>query len=156
MPKTWTTLTTLLSLRSSAVCPRRYVSSKDYAVSPAADNAVQIQSSPEKAPATGRDGLMRLGAGAGGGFDLDDEDDITLDEVIRLLRRAAEILEEQQEEADPRFINNAKRRMRGVLTWARNIEQHIARRTLPKTNARGRKEGPAAIDVVGYRYQESR
>ncbi len=87
---------------------------------------------------------------------LDDEDDVDLDEVIRLLRHAAEILEEQREEADPRFINNAKRRMRGALTWTRNIEQHIARRTLPKTNAQGRKGGQAAVDVVGYRYQESR
>ncbi|RPD61297.1 hypothetical protein L227DRAFT_481231, partial [Lentinus tigrinus ALCF2SS1-6] len=76
-----------------------------------------IQSSPEKAPATGRDSLLRIGAGGGAGFELDDEDDIDLDEVIRLLRRSAEILQEQRHEADPRFIQNAKRRMRGVLTW---------------------------------------
>ena len=74
--------------------------------------------------------------------------------MIRLLRRSAEILEEQRNEADPRFMENARRKMRGVLQWARNLEHHVTRRTLPKTNAQGRRDGPAAMDVIGYRYQE--
>ncbi|RPD53668.1 hypothetical protein L226DRAFT_517852 [Lentinus tigrinus ALCF2SS1-7] len=113
-----------------------------------------IQPSPAKAPRTGHDGLMRMGAGGGAGFELDDEDDIDVDEMIRLLRRSIDILQEQRDEADPRFIENAKQRMRGVFRWTRNIDRHVARRTLPKTNAQGRGEGGAATDVIGYHYPE--
>lgn len=116
---------------------------------------------------------MRIGAGSGAGFDvsthqikstkpqmltasvqLDDQEDVDVDEMIRLLRRSIEILEEQRHEADPRFLKNAKQKMKGVLKWARNIEQHNSRRTLPKTNAQGSREGTAAVDIIGYRYQE--
>ena len=62
-----------------------------------------------------------------------------------MLGRAIEILEEQRSTADPRFLQNAKDRLRGAAEWVRRIDGHEARRTMPKTNGR-------AGDVIGYRY----
>ncbi|KAH9839987.1 uncharacterized protein C8Q71DRAFT_905358 [Rhodofomes roseus] len=76
-----------------------------------------IDWSPNKAPPTGRDGLLRTRAGGSGGFalDHDDEDAGDVHEQVRLLRRAADILEEQQDLAEPRFIKNAMRATHGAV-----------------------------------------
>ncbi|KAI9057367.1 hypothetical protein FKP32DRAFT_1689206 [Trametes sanguinea] len=66
------------------------------------------------APPTGRDGLLRTQAGSGGGFELDDEEDTEIEELIRLLGRAIKILQEQH---DPRFLQTAKQRLRGAAEW---------------------------------------
>ena len=41
--------------------------------------------------------------------------------------------------------------MRTTLAFARDVEKHVNRRTMPKTNARGR-EGQAATNLIGYKH----
>ncbi|KAI0676271.1 hypothetical protein C8Q78DRAFT_1073099 [Trametes maxima] len=73
-----------------------------------------ISSSPGKAPATGRDGLLRTRAGGGAGFELEDEEDVETGEVVRLLQYAATLFVEQD---DPLFVPNAKRAARAAIRW---------------------------------------
>ncbi|KAH9836527.1 uncharacterized protein C8Q71DRAFT_46536, partial [Rhodofomes roseus] len=110
-----------------------------------------IDSSPNKAPPTGRDGLLRTRAGGSGGFALDDEDAGDVHEQVRLLRRAADILEEQQDLAEPRFIKNAMRATHGAVKWAQDIEKHERRRTMPITNTTERGQALPS-NVIGYKY----
>ncbi|KAH9831839.1 uncharacterized protein C8Q71DRAFT_780708 [Rhodofomes roseus] len=110
-----------------------------------------IDSSPNKAPPTGRDGLLRTRAGGSGGFALDDEDAGDVREQARLLRRAADILEEQHELAEPRFIKNAMRATRSAAKWAQDIDKHEHRRTMPITNAVERGQALPS-NVIGYKY----
>ena len=71
------------------------------------------------------------------------------DEAIRLLSRGVELLQEQRTNPDPQFLKHFKRAMRPTLTFVQDVEKHVNRRTMPKTNARGR-SGRAATNVVGY------
>ena len=85
---------------------------------------LQIQSSPDKPPPTGRDGLMRSQRGGNAGFEVRPAHKLTIEsqaksniqpenvqdlekaELIRRLRKAADILEAQE---DTRFIQNARK-----------------------------------------------
>ena len=80
---------------------------------------------------------------------LDDAEDVETDEAIRLLSRLSEVMAEQRD--NPDFLRRAKRTMRTTLAFARDVEKHVNRRTMPKTNARGR-EGQAATNVIGYKH----
>ncbi|RDX41098.1 hypothetical protein OH76DRAFT_1475946 [Lentinus brumalis] len=115
-------------------------------------SSVSIMSSPDKAPPTGRDGLMRTRAGGGGGFELDNAEELETDEAIRLLTRHIELIQDARNNPDDRFLKRAKRAMSGTSKFVRNVESYANRRTMPKTNARG-KEGQAATDVIGYRHK---
>ncbi|KAH9911299.1 uncharacterized protein B0H18DRAFT_1063631, partial [Fomitopsis serialis] len=111
-----------------------------------------IDSSPNKPPPTGRDGLLRARVGGSAGFTLDDEDDVDVDEHLRLLHRAADIIEEQRDAgAEGRFVQNALRATRPAVRWARDIEKHERRRTMPITNTRERGQA-APSNVIGYKY----
>ena len=69
-------------------------------------------------------------------------------ERIHLLRHAASILETQQDIADPRFIANAMRVTRGVAQFARDVEKHEHRRTIPVTNSHERGQAlPTSITL---------
>ncbi|PIL26546.1 hypothetical protein GSI_12304 [Ganoderma sinense ZZ0214-1] len=102
-----------------------------------------IQSSPQKAPPTGKDGLMRSQTGGDIGFEPENARDLEKAELVRRLRKAADILEEQE---DPRFIQNAKAVTKRVSDWVGEIELHENRRTMPTTNRR------SASSTIGYKY----
>ncbi|KAI9064572.1 hypothetical protein FKP32DRAFT_1569691 [Trametes sanguinea] len=85
-----------------------------------------LSSSPDKAPPTGADGLLRTRAGGGAGFDLDDEEDVSTAEHEVLLSRAVEILQEQLKNPDPTFIRNAiKKAMRGTIRWVCTLDHRV-------------------------------
>ena len=113
---------------------------------------------------------MRMGAGAGAGFgvrplrflnrqasltsfkliQLDDEDDELARDLVRLLRVGADALEAQLAEPEhARFVKRALSASHGYAKWAKDIEHHQNRRTMPVTNSR------AATNVIGYRYTSS-
>ncbi|TCD59764.1 hypothetical protein EIP91_011523, partial [Steccherinum ochraceum] len=80
-----------------------------------------IESSPDKAPATGADGLMRTRAGGGAGFELDDAESFDTAEIIDLLEFGVRTLRVQSQARDPRFTNNAVRSARGFIGWAQDV-----------------------------------
>ncbi|KAI9056968.1 hypothetical protein FKP32DRAFT_1584478 [Trametes sanguinea] len=85
-----------------------------------------IMSSPDKAPPTGADGLPRTRAGNGAGFELDDEDDVNITEIERLLTKSAQIFAEQLRNPEPRFIRNAiKNAMRGTIRWVCRLDHTV-------------------------------
>ncbi|KAI9059933.1 hypothetical protein FKP32DRAFT_1760738 [Trametes sanguinea] len=85
-----------------------------------------IMSSPDKAPPTGADGLPRTRAGNGAGFDLDDEDDVNITEIKRLLTKSAQIFAEQLRNPEPRFVRNAiKNAMRGTIRWVCRLDHTV-------------------------------
>ncbi|TCD62121.1 hypothetical protein EIP91_007458 [Steccherinum ochraceum] len=103
-----------------------------------------ILSSPSKPSRS--DGLMRTRAGGGAGFEVDDFDS-SMKDLANRLRRAANIIDDQRERNDdPRFLLNARQAMKRATKWTTNVENHIHRRTIPKTNT------PDSTDVIGYKY----
>ncbi len=72
-------------------------------------------------------------------------------EMARKLRLGADILEEQAERAEPRFLANAKRAVKPAVDWVTNIEQELKRRTMSTTNANVRGQ-PALRDIIGYKF----
>ncbi len=76
-------------------------------------------------------------------------EELETDEAIRLLTRHIELIQDARNNPDDRFLKRAKRAMSGTSRFVRNVESHIKRRTMPKTNAQGR-QGQAATDVIGY------
>ncbi|KAI0682131.1 hypothetical protein BC835DRAFT_1424816 [Cytidiella melzeri] len=109
-----------------------------------------INSLPAKPPPTGRDSLMRTRAGGGAGFELDDEDEREIDELINKLERAVVILKEQRPHysQDPRFLRNAMKVFRPGLKLVDKVTHHEARRTMPVTNgsASSRRSLPASLE----------
>ncbi|KAI0826923.1 hypothetical protein BC628DRAFT_1495368 [Trametes gibbosa] len=79
-----------------------------------------ISSSPDKAPATGRDGLPRLRSGGDCNF----EDEQDLEEIARRLSSAVKVLSSQADNPDPRFFRNAARCMQGAIKWVSMSDQH--------------------------------
>lgn len=69
--------------------------------------------------------------------------DLEKAELIRRLRKAADILEAQE---DTRFIQNARKVTKRVSDWVGEIELHENRRTMPTTNTR------SASSTIGYKY----
>ncbi|KAJ3473316.1 hypothetical protein NLI96_g13052 [Meripilus lineatus] len=110
-----------------------------------------ITSSPSKPAPTGHDGLMRTRAGGGAGFELDDQKTADYQETLRLLRLAGDIYESQLLNPDPRFVNTAQRKFSNILKWAKDVEKHQQRRSLPITNAKSTRE-PLPSNVIGYRH----
>ncbi|KAI1783374.1 hypothetical protein LXA43DRAFT_1102607 [Ganoderma leucocontextum] len=106
-----------------------------------------IQSSPQKPPPTGRDGLMRSRAGGNAGFEPENASELETTELIRRLRKAADIIEAQQ---DRRFIENAKHVSKRVSDWVADIERHESRRTMPTTNT------ASSTSTIGYKYTSMR
>ena len=45
--------------------------------------------------------------------------------------------------------------MRSTLTFVQDLEEHVNRRTIPKTNARDGRSGQAATNVVGYMHPDT-
>lgn len=85
---------------------------------------------------------------------LDDEDEVETDELIRLLRFAADTIEEQKNNPDKRFITSAKRALRTAVGWAQGIQHHENRRTMPITNGSRRDRRSLPATAIGYRYRE--
>ncbi|RDX44376.1 hypothetical protein OH76DRAFT_1487106 [Lentinus brumalis] len=119
---------------------------------PAIAPSSPIDSSPNKPPPTGADGLMRSRAGGDAGFELDDADIVRLTEMVRKLRAGADILEQQIGQADRRFLANAERAIKPTISWVTNIEQELTRRTMTTTNATVRGK-PALRDIIGYKFR---
>lgn len=82
-----------------------------------------------------------------------DEQDWTVTDITHALSRAAELIREHQQLADDHFVKDARRRTQGVLKWASDIEHHVARRTMPKTNTAS-KTDPKTRNTHGFRYAE--
>ena len=83
---------------------------------------------------------------------LDDERERATDELIDALRAAADILTAQRDNPDPRFIDNAKRAMRGTQNWVSDVRRHERRLTMPMTNTNDKRQ-PLPANVIGYLYQ---
>ncbi|KAI0824106.1 hypothetical protein BC628DRAFT_1379831 [Trametes gibbosa] len=84
-----------------------------------------ITSSPDKAPPTGRDGMLRSGSGGGAGFDLDDEEDVELDSLERCLTKGAIILREQANNLDGRFFQKAAEQVCGTIHWVCKLDNRV-------------------------------
>ncbi|GJE92122.1 hypothetical protein PsYK624_082750 [Phanerochaete sordida] len=97
----------------------------------------QIYSSPSKPPPTGRDGLMRVRAGGGAGFELDNNEVLETEEVAAYLKYVAEELLEHKNDTDQRWVRNLKKKVKPAVTAGRELKQHNERRTMPVTNAPG-------------------
>ncbi|EIW58936.1 uncharacterized protein TRAVEDRAFT_48076 [Trametes versicolor FP-101664 SS1] len=82
-----------------------------------------ITSSPDKAPPTGRDGMLRSQSGGGAGFDLDDEEDIELDVLEDSLTKGVTILHEQANNLDNRFFRRAMEEVRGTIRWVCKLDK---------------------------------
>ncbi|KAI0324630.1 hypothetical protein GY45DRAFT_1262496, partial [Cubamyces sp. BRFM 1775] len=93
-----------------------------------------ISSSPDKAPPTGSDGLMWTRAGGGGGFDLDDEEELEVEEAVRLLEYAKKTLDEQRDSPEVRFLENAKQCMRTTVRWVQDTLLIAGRPSTIKTS----------------------
>ena len=83
---------------------------------------------------------------------LDDEEERETDKLVESLRAAADIIEAQRANRDPRFINNAKRVMRPTVNWVQDVQRHERHLTMPKTNDNDRGQ-PRPANVIGYLYQ---
>lgn len=79
-------------------------------------------------------------------------DERATDELIKVLRRAADIIEAQRVNPDSRFVDNAKRVLQKTSNWVRDIEYHERRLTMPATNTQD-KHQPRPSNVIGYLYQ---
>ena len=47
--------------------------------------------------------------------------------MLRMLRYAKKVIEEQRENPDPRFLENGKQRMRGLVRWLCDIERDASK-----------------------------
>ena len=75
------------------------------------------------------------------------------DDVVEQLHRSADVIKRQRENPDPQFLQRAKRAMHGTFKWLDTVERHTNRRTMPKTNGRGR-EGQASTTMIGYQHPD--
>lgn len=79
---------------------------------------VQILSSPNKVPHTGRDGIPRTRTKDGSKYKLEDVEDMESDEVKRVLYEVIKIVREQSENPDPRFVKSAIwGSLRSAIQW---------------------------------------
>ncbi|KAI0669307.1 hypothetical protein C8Q78DRAFT_992915 [Trametes maxima] len=86
-----------------------------------------------------------------------DPDSLSSDDATTFLKRALTLFRQQRELArdlsDPRYVREAKGRLRGLIRWVNAVEYEEARRTMRTTNVRRGNE-PDPNMLVGYMYSE--
>ncbi|KAH9893350.1 hypothetical protein C8Q73DRAFT_615841, partial [Cubamyces lactineus] len=120
--------------KRSAIIPRAQVVERPMSCPEDSDSSVNIpeadgfraslpiSSSPDKAPPTGRDGLLRTRAGGGTGFELDDEEELEIEDLERCLRDAIKIIQQQAENPEERFMHTAVKQFRGTIAWVCGLD----------------------------------
>ncbi|KAI0642146.1 hypothetical protein C8Q79DRAFT_918414 [Trametes meyenii] len=88
---------------------------------------------------------------------LPDLETLSTDAATELLKRALELFQDHCElargQGGPRYLRDAKARVRGLVRWVRAVEYEESRYTMRRTNVRQAHEPDPTI-LIGYMYRE--